>query len=160
MGLWEQEGVWSWGGGERGGREGVGGGWGEREGPNSLSELSSVFLPAIITSNLDETKSSSYRVDADNSFLLQICSPLPFPPSFHKHTSGPKHVQGYVVCPSEQRFLLLFTFLKKNQSKKVMVFFSSCNSVKFHSELLNYIDIAVMDIHVSEWPFMQQKGKV
>ena len=31
-----------------------------------------------------------------------------------------------------------------------MVFFSSCNSVKFHSELLNYIDIAVMDIHVSD----------
>ncbi|CAM9516716.1 unnamed protein product [Hapterophycus canaliculatus] len=28
-----------------------------------------------------------------------------------------------------------------------MVFFSSCNSVKFHSELLNYIDIPVMDIH-------------
>ena len=53
------------------------------------------------------------------------------------------------MCPSEQRFLLLFTFLKKNQNKKVMVFFSSCNSVKFHSELLNYIDIAVMDIHVS-----------
>jgi ATP-dependent RNA helicase DDX18/HAS1 len=28
-----------------------------------------------------------------------------------------------------------------------MVFFSSCNSVKFHSELLNYIDLEVMDIH-------------
>lgn len=27
------------------------------------------------------------------------------------------------------------------------VFFSSCNSVKFHAELLNYIDIEVMDIH-------------
>lgn len=27
--------------------------------------------------------------------------------------------QGYVVCPMEQRFLLLFTFLKKNRSKKV-----------------------------------------
>ena len=54
-----------------------------------------------------------------------------------------------MVCPSEQRFLLLFTFLKKNLQKKVMVFFSSCNSVKYHSELLNYIDIPVMDIHVS-----------
>uniref|UniRef100_A0A0K8T9N4 ATP-dependent RNA helicase n=1 Tax=Lygus hesperus TaxID=30085 RepID=A0A0K8T9N4_LYGHE len=31
--------------------------------------------------------------------------------------------QGYVVCPSEKRFLLLFTFLKKNRKKKVMVFF-------------------------------------
>ena len=27
------------------------------------------------------------------------------------------------------------------------VFFSSCNSVKFHAELLNYIDIPVLDIH-------------
>ena len=30
---------------------------------------------------------------------------------------------------------------------QVMVFFSSCNSVKFHSELLNYVDIPVKDIH-------------
>ncbi|EEB18709.1 DEAD box ATP-dependent RNA helicase, putative [Pediculus humanus corporis] len=55
--------------------------------------------------------------------------------------------QGYVVCPSEKRFLLLFTFLKKNKKKKVMVFFSSCLSVKFHHELLNYIDLPVMCIH-------------
>ena len=55
--------------------------------------------------------------------------------------------QGYVTCPSERRFQLLFTFLKKNKNKKIMVFFSSCNSVQFHSELLNYIDIEVMAIH-------------
>jgi len=57
------------------------------------------------------------------------------------------HPQGYVSCPSDKRFLLLFTFLKKNRKKKIMVFFSSCNSVKFHAELLNYIDLPVMDIH-------------
>jgi ATP-dependent RNA helicase DDX18/HAS1 len=56
--------------------------------------------------------------------------------------------QGYVACPSEKRFLLLFTFLKKNLQKKVMVFFSSCMSVKYHNELLNYIDLPVMSIHV------------
>jgi ATP-dependent RNA helicase DDX18/HAS1 len=55
--------------------------------------------------------------------------------------------QGYVTCPSDKRFLLLFTFLKKNKNKKIMVFLSSCNSVKFHSELLNYIDIPVLEIH-------------
>jgi len=55
--------------------------------------------------------------------------------------------QGYIVIPADKRFLLLFTFLKKNRKKKVMVFFSSCKSVKYHSELLNYIDIPVMDIH-------------
>lgn len=38
--------------------------------------------------------------------------------------------QGYVVCESDARFRLLFTFLKKNRKKKIMVFFSSCNSVK------------------------------
>lgn len=56
--------------------------------------------------------------------------------------------QGYVVCPSDRRFLLLFTFLKKNLKKKVIVFFSSCNSVKYHGELLNYIDVPVLDLHV------------
>ncbi|KAL3882196.1 hypothetical protein ACJMK2_028564 [Sinanodonta woodiana] len=56
--------------------------------------------------------------------------------------------QGYVVCPPEKRFLLLFTFLKKNRKKKVMVFLSSCLAVKFYHELLNYIDLTVMCIHV------------
>ncbi|KAK3578856.1 hypothetical protein CHS0354_010214 [Potamilus streckersoni] len=55
--------------------------------------------------------------------------------------------QGYVVCPAEKRFLLLFTFLKKNRKKKVMVFLSSCLAVKFYHELLNYIDLTVMCIH-------------
>lgn len=55
--------------------------------------------------------------------------------------------QGYVMCPADKRFMLLYTFLKKNINKKIMIFFSSCNSVKFHAELLNYIDIEVMDIH-------------
>merc|ERR1712047_30006 len=38
-------------------------------------------------------------------------------------------------------------FLKKNKKKKVMVFFSSCMSVKYHNELFNYIDLNVMCIH-------------
>jgi hypothetical protein len=29
--------------------------------------------------------------------------------------------QGYVICAAEMRFLLLFTFLKKNKNKKIMV---------------------------------------
>ncbi|KAJ2163101.1 ATP-dependent RNA helicase [Coemansia sp. RSA 552] len=55
--------------------------------------------------------------------------------------------QGYVVCESDKRFLLLFTFLRRNLKKKIIVFFSSCNSVKYHSELLNYIDVPVLDLH-------------
>ncbi|KAK9671702.1 hypothetical protein RND81_12G048700 [Saponaria officinalis] len=55
--------------------------------------------------------------------------------------------QGYCVIPSAKRFILLYSFLKRNLSKKVMVFFSSCNSVKFHSDLLRYIQIDCFDIH-------------
>jgi ATP-dependent RNA helicase DDX18/HAS1 len=55
--------------------------------------------------------------------------------------------QGYIVCPSDKRLLVLFTFLKKNRKKKVMVFFSSCLSVKYHHELFNYIDLPVTCIH-------------
>ena len=57
--------------------------------------------------------------------------------------------QGFVVINAANKFRLLLTFLRKQKEKKkkVMVFFSSCNSVKFYSDLLNYIDINVMDIH-------------
>ncbi|KAF9603122.1 hypothetical protein IFM89_033958 [Coptis chinensis] len=55
--------------------------------------------------------------------------------------------QGYCVVPSAKRFVLLYSFLKRNLSKKVMVFFSSCNSVKYHSELLKYIQVDCFDIH-------------
>ncbi|KAL2923347.1 DEAD-box ATP-dependent RNA helicase 51, partial [Bienertia sinuspersici] len=55
--------------------------------------------------------------------------------------------QGYCVIPSAKRFILLYSFLKRNLSKKIMVFFSSRNSVKFHSELLRYIQIDCFDIY-------------
>ncbi|WFD40055.1 RNA helicase [Malassezia japonica] len=55
--------------------------------------------------------------------------------------------QGYVVCDSDKRFLLLFTFLKRNAGKKIIVFMNSCNSVKYYGELLNYIDVPVLDLH-------------
>ncbi|CAM8902553.1 unnamed protein product [Rhodiola kirilowii] len=49
--------------------------------------------------------------------------------------------QGYCVVPCEKRFLVLYTFLKTNKSKKVLVFFSSKASVKYHAQLLGYIDV-------------------
>lgn len=55
--------------------------------------------------------------------------------------------QGYIICEADKRFLLLFAFLQKNLKKKIIVFFSSCNSVKYYSELLNYIDLPVLSLH-------------
>jgi ATP-dependent RNA helicase DDX18/HAS1 len=58
--------------------------------------------------------------------------------------------QGYVICESDMRFKLLFTFLRKviKGKKKAIVFFSSCNEVKYFSELLNYVDVKVTELHV------------
>ncbi|XP_067945643.1 uncharacterized protein [Watersipora subatra] len=66
---------------------------------------------------------------------------------FEQHSTVSGLQQGYVITPSDKRFLLLFTFLKRNRKKKVMVFCSSCMEVKFLHELLNYIDIPVQCIH-------------
>ena len=67
------------------------------------------------------------------------------------HTSTTSTVsgleQGYVIVPPETRFLLLFSFLKRNTKKKTIVFMSSCNCVKYHAELLNYIDLPVLELH-------------
>lgn len=43
--------------------------------------------------------------------------------------------QGYVVCEPDKRFLLLFSFLKRNLKKKIIVFLSSCNSVNYYVSL-------------------------
>eukprot|EP00871_Galdieria_phlegrea_P002166 jgi/Galph1/2950/GphlegSOOS_G1617.1 len=58
--------------------------------------------------------------------------------------------QGYIVCSGELRFQTLFTFLKKNMKKKIIVFFSSCNVVKFYAELLNFIDMPVLELHAKQ----------
>ncbi|XP_021315767.1 putative DEAD-box ATP-dependent RNA helicase 51 isoform X2 [Sorghum bicolor] len=72
--------------------------------------------------------------------------------------------QAYCVIPSEKRFLVLYTFLRlkvhkeqmvevlrgevgEEQKVKIMVFFSSCSSVKFHAELLNFLGIECYEIH-------------
>ncbi|EFC45771.1 DEAD/DEAH box helicase family protein [Naegleria gruberi] len=62
--------------------------------------------------------------------------------------------QGYVVVPASEKFVLLYSFLKKTMAttpgkkgKKIIVFFSSCAAVKYYSELLNYINVSVTPLH-------------
>ncbi|KAI5181576.1 ATP-dependent RNA helicase DDX18/HAS1 [Nematocida sp. AWRm80] len=54
--------------------------------------------------------------------------------------------QSFVVCPEDQRFSLLFSFLKTT-SDKVIVFFSTCASVIFHGELFSLIKFQVGILH-------------
>jgi len=54
---------------------------------------------------------------------------------------------GYIVIEPDMKFLFLYSFIKNNQNKKIMVFFATCMEVQFYSYLLNYVDVPVKDIH-------------
>ena len=54
--------------------------------------------------------------------------------------------QGYIIIEGDKKFIFLYTFLKNNSNKKIMIFFNSCSEVQFYSYLLNYIGIEVMSI--------------
>jgi ATP-dependent RNA helicase DDX18/HAS1 len=53
----------------------------------------------------------------------------------------------FVKCPEDLRFLFLYTFLRKNADKKVIVFFSTTQSAKFHSRLLEHFHVPCLTMH-------------
>lgn len=68
----------------------------------------------------------------------------------HKHadaatTSG--LLQSYVLCPEGKRFSLLFSLLRKSRDQKAIVFFSTCSSVVFHSELFVLLGFKIGALH-------------
>lgn len=61
--------------------------------------------------------------------------------------------QGYVICPAERRFQLLYTFLKKNQKKKCMVRINLARLTFFFLVFFCFICcfILVVFIHISTY---------
>lgn len=53
----------------------------------------------------------------------------------------------FVTCPERLRFRFLYTFIRKNLDRKIIIFFSTADSVKFHAKLLNHLKIPVITIH-------------
>jgi ATP-dependent RNA helicase DDX18/HAS1 len=58
-----------------------------------------------------------------------------------------KEPQGYVTVDADKRFLLLNSFLKKFQQKKIIVVMSSTASVQYHAEALNRLNTPVSEVH-------------
>lgn len=53
----------------------------------------------------------------------------------------------FVTCPEYIRFRFLYTFLRKNLDSKVLIFFSTSDSVRFHAALLKRLRISVLQMH-------------
>src|SRR5436305_8701477 len=100
-------------------------------------ERQSVLFSATMTTKVEDLARISLR---PGPLLINVDNKK-------EHSTVAGLEQGYVICDSDKRFLLLFSFLKRNLKKKIIVFFSSCNCVKYHAELLNYIDLPVLDLH-------------
>jgi len=49
--------------------------------------------------------------------------------------------QGFIICPLDLKFLLLYTFIKKKTSQKVICFMSTCAAVEFYADFLRYIGL-------------------
>ncbi|XP_050713315.1 uncharacterized protein LOC126996660 isoform X2 [Eriocheir sinensis] len=52
-------------------------------------------------------------------------------------------MQKYLFVPARERLSMLVTVLQALQKKKVIVFFNSCHSVKFHHRVLNEFNLPV-----------------
>lgn len=53
----------------------------------------------------------------------------------------------FVSVPSKERLSVLFATLRRNKSRKVIVFCSTCESAKFHSLLFRQIDLPIHEVH-------------
>ncbi|KAF8534420.1 P-loop containing nucleoside triphosphate hydrolase protein [Trichophaea hybrida] len=89
------------------------------------------------------------QTDELNGLAELVCQP----DTVHRYnevstgSSDSKEQQGYVIVEADKRFLLLHSFLKKFQNKKIIVLMSSTPSIMFSSEAFNSLDIIVHSVH-------------
>lgn len=70
-----------------------------------------------------------------------------------KITCVPGINQGFSILEQNEKIGLLIAILKKNKFKKIIVFFSSCNEVRFFSSLLRAIKMNILDLHGKQKQF-------
>lgn len=99
--------------------------------PNSDTRQTCLFSATMSTrvlgiKNLNIDVEKLLRIDSDSET---------------KHATRINFEQGFLICPPENRFILLYTFLKRRANKKIIVFLSSCSAVEFYYEFLKYVGL-------------------
>jgi ATP-dependent RNA helicase DDX18/HAS1 len=102
-----------------------------------------ILFSATQTKNVENLSGISFRkkpiyISIDNLFEVN---------------SIPEIDQSFLLCKPEDRFVILMSFLKKKKENKIIVFFSSCNEVKFFSYLSRLMGINVLDLHGKQKQF-------
>jgi ATP-dependent RNA helicase DDX18/HAS1 len=95
-------------------------------------------ISAVITAKADEVE----------GLAELICRP----DAVHRYEQDSSLVstaepQGYVIVEADQRFLLLYSFLKKFQHKKIVVLLASTPGVLFCDEALGSLGLSVYSVH-------------
>ncbi|KAL7517539.1 hypothetical protein ACHAWX_002463 [Stephanocyclus meneghinianus] len=69
---------------------------------------------------------------------------VPLPSSSHKY-NGYRH--NFITVKEQHRFLVLYNFLKRNISSKIIIYFSTTKSTQYHAKLLNRLKFDVKAAH-------------
>jgi|AntRauMFilla1563_2_1112583.scaffolds.fasta_scaffold00178_11 ATP-dependent RNA helicase DDX18/HAS1 len=56
-------------------------------------------------------------------------------------------IHGFNVCQIEDKLSVLITLIKRNMKKKMIIFFSSCNEVKFYYSIFKLLNIEIIELH-------------
>lgn len=107
---------------------------------NIKSEHQTLLFSATLSQDISNLATISFKngdhvyIDVDNQSESSTATGL---------------TQSYIICPPDKRLFLLVTFLKNKRSKgkKIMIFFSTKASVKFHQSLFSEIEIKALAIH-------------
>jgi ATP-dependent RNA helicase DDX18/HAS1 len=89
------------------------------------------ILSLIPTKRQTMLFSATLQAKLDDLIKLSLTDPQKI--EVGEQTTVSNLEQGVVILDADKKFRFLYTFIRKNPDKKIMVFFSSCNAVKVSS---------------------------
>ena len=112
---------------------------------DELNEIFRILPKKKQTIMFTATKKKQFNIF---SFFTKKKKPILIDLEEKTHESECKNIiHGFTICHIEEKLLLLIMLIKKNLDKKMIIFFSSCNEVKFFSSLFKLLNISVIELH-------------